>query len=80
MVDMNGSNTGSVVSSMVKVAETLLALPQSSVAVNVTVEEPVAPVVAGVTPGLRLFLCRRNSPVRGLRINGEPQLNLESRF
>ena len=43
MVDMNGSNTGSVVSSMVKVAETLLALPQSSVAVKVTVEEPVAP-------------------------------------
>ena len=30
-------------SSMVKVAETLLALPQSSVAVNVTVAEPVAP-------------------------------------
>ena len=42
-VGVYGSNTGAVVSSMVKVADTLLLLPQSSVAVKVTVAEPVAP-------------------------------------
>ena len=35
--------SGLVVSSIVNVAAVLLALPQSSVAVNVTVAEPVAP-------------------------------------
>ena len=34
---------GSVVSSIVKVASVVLALPQSSVAVKITVVEPVAP-------------------------------------
>ena len=43
VVGVYASNTGAVVSSIVKVADTLLLFPQSSVAVNVTVAEPVAP-------------------------------------
>ena len=35
--------TGAVVSTIVNVAETLLLFPAQSVAVNVTVAEPVAP-------------------------------------
>ena len=36
-------NIGGVISSMVKVAEVVGALPQSSVAVKITVAEPVSP-------------------------------------